>query len=443
MFLLAGLVASVGIATNQAENHPKLNWQQCSGKGSCTTQQGEVVMDSNWRWTHDGNGKNCYDGNQWIKDFCTENEACSKKCKLDGADYTGTYGVNTNGTALTLKFVTHGSYSTNIGSRVYLMKSTDAYAMFKLSGQEFTFSTDVSNLPCGLNGALYFVEMEADGGKASHPLAEAGAKYGLGYCDAQCPTDMKFIDGLANCEGWKPSKNDQNAGNGRYGTCCNEMDIWEANSQATAYTPHICDVSKPTRCDGKKCGENGGGGRYDGLCDQDGCDFNSWRMGNKSFFGPGMMVDSKKAMTVVTQFVGSGSSVSEIRRKYVQGGKTIDNSYTEVEGIKRTNSISDQFCKDQKKVFGDRDDFGNRGGFTKLAGSLSRGMVLALSLWDDHSVNMLWLDSTYPTNKGGQPGTSRGPCATNSGDPKDVESKSADASVVYGNIKFGPIDSTY
>ena len=36
--------------------------------------------------------------------------------------------------------------------------------MFKLKNKEFTFDVDVSELPCGLNGALYFVEMEADGG---------------------------------------------------------------------------------------------------------------------------------------------------------------------------------------------------------------------------------------------------------------------------------------
>jgi cellulose 1,4-beta-cellobiosidase len=31
-----------------------------------------------------------------------------------------------------------------------------------LENHEFTFTTGVSNLPCGLNGALYFVEMEED-----------------------------------------------------------------------------------------------------------------------------------------------------------------------------------------------------------------------------------------------------------------------------------------
>merc|ERR1719211_170342 len=57
--------------------------------------------------------------------------------------------------------------------------------MFYLPNKEFTFDVDVSNLPCGLNGALYFVEMDEAGGK--YPTNTAGASYGTGYCDAQCP----------------------------------------------------------------------------------------------------------------------------------------------------------------------------------------------------------------------------------------------------------------
>ena len=34
---------------------------------------------------------------------------------------------------------------------------------FNLLNKEFTFTIDTSNLPCGLNGALYFVEMQKDG----------------------------------------------------------------------------------------------------------------------------------------------------------------------------------------------------------------------------------------------------------------------------------------
>lgn len=48
--------------------------------------------------------------------------------------------------------------------------------MFKLKNMEFTFDVDVSNLPCGLNGALYFVKMDADGGVSQYPTNKAGAK---------------------------------------------------------------------------------------------------------------------------------------------------------------------------------------------------------------------------------------------------------------------------
>ena len=37
-----------------------------------------------------------------------------------------------------------------------------------------------------MNAAIYFVEMDSDGGSAKYPLNKAGAKYGTGYCDAQC-----------------------------------------------------------------------------------------------------------------------------------------------------------------------------------------------------------------------------------------------------------------
>ena len=74
--------------------------------------------------------------------------------------------------------------------------STTEYQILKLLGKEFTFDVDVSNLPCGLNGALYLSQMDADGGLARWPGNKAGAKYGTGYCDAQCPQDIKFIDGV-------------------------------------------------------------------------------------------------------------------------------------------------------------------------------------------------------------------------------------------------------
>merc|ERR1711982_315236 len=54
---------------------------------------------------------------------------------------------------------------------------------------------------------------------------------------------------------------------------------------------------------------------------------------------------------------------------------------------------------------------------------------------------MLWLDSTYPVDSS-DPGAKRGTCPTTSGVPTDVESKQANAHVIFSDIKFGPIGST-
>ncbi|QRW24024.1 beta-1,4-D-glucan cellobiohydrolase [Rhizoctonia solani] len=294
LYLAAANAQQVG--TLKTEVHPSLPWQKCTKSGGCVTQsQGKVVLDANWRWVHTTSGyANCYTGQKWDASVCPDGVTCAQNCAVDGADYSGTYGITTSGNALTLKFVTKGENS-NVGSRVYLMASDDTnYEMFKLKNQEFTFDVDVSNLPCGLNGALYFSEMAADGGKSKYANNKAGAKYGTGYCDAQCPRDIKFINGEANVAGWTGSDTDASSGKGNYGTCCNEMDIWEANSIANAYTPHPCTVTGQTRCSGTQCAD---------YCDQPGCDWNPYRMGDKDLYGPGKVVDTKKKMTVVTQFI--------------------------------------------------------------------------------------------------------------------------------------------
>jgi cellulose 1,4-beta-cellobiosidase len=423
-----------------------MSWQQCAAGGSCTTQSsGKVVLDANWRWTHNVGGfTNCYTGNTWDATLCPDGKTCATNCALDGADYPGTYGITASGNALTLKFVTQSAQK-NVGSRVYLMASDTAYQMFKLNNMEFTFDVDVSQLPCGLNGALYFSAMDADGGMARFPTNKAGAKYGTGYCDSQCPHDIKFINGESNSVGWQPSPNDPNAGTGNFGSCCVEMDVWEANSVSAAYTPHPCTVQGQTRCSGNDCGD--GDNRYGGVCDKDGCDFNSFRMGDTSFYGPGKTVDTTKPFTVVTQFLTSNNqtsgTLSEIRRFYVQNGKTVPNSQSTISGV-TGNSLTSAVCQASKKAFGDTDSFTSKGSFGAMSQAFSKGVVLVMSIWDDHAAQMLWLDSNYPLDKSAStPGVARGTCATTSGQPTDVESASPNAQVKFSNIKFGPLGSTF
>lgn len=166
-------------------------------------------------------------------------------------------------------------------------------------------------------------------------------------------------------------------------------------------------------------------------------------MGDTSFMGPGMTIDTTKKFTVVTQFVGSGSALTEIKRFYVQGGKSYANSASKISGVEG-NSITDDWCAKQKTAFGDKSSFADKGGLKQMGASLAKGHVLVMSLWDDHTVNMLWLDSSYPTDKDATtPGVARGTCGTDSGAPTDVETNSPGATVIYSNIKFGPIGSTF
>lgn len=225
------------------------------------------------------------------------------------------------------------------------------------------------------------------------------------------------------------------------------MDIWEANSISTALTPHPCDTAGQTMCETDGCGGTYSSDRYAGTCDPDGCDFNPYRMGNESFFGPGKTVDSSSKMTVVTQFITSDGTATgtlqEIKRIYVQNGNVIANSASDVSGV-TGNSITSDFCTAQKTAFGDQDIFSKHGGLSGMGDALAQGMVLVMSLWDDHYSDMLWLDSTYPTNATAtDPGVARGTCSTDSGEPSTVESESASAKVIFSNIKVGPIGSTY
>ncbi|KAL1511126.1 hypothetical protein AB1Y20_005946 [Prymnesium parvum] len=445
---LAREAASQKVGTNVKEEHPPLLVYECTLEAGCEAKQRSVVIDANWRWVHEaGEGKyaNCYDGTAWSKTLCPDVASCAANCAVEGISaqkgYKETYGVSTSGASLNLKLVMPG----NVGSRLYLLEDEETYQLFQLNNREFSFEVDASATPCGVNGALYFVQMDADGGKAKYATNEAGAKYGTGYCDAQCPHDAKFINGEPNILDWAPIPQAPDSARGRYGSCCVEMDVWEANSLATAYTAHSCAVHSQTRCDGAACGDDWKGQRYDGVCDKDGCDVQPYRLGNRSFYGPSAAaaIDSTRPFTVVTQFVTAdgtdGGALSQIRRHYWQDGVRVDAAAVEVGGG-RYDGISAEYCAAEAAAFGGNGTFAARGGMGSMGAANDAGMVLVLSLWDDPLSHMLWLDSTQPANST-KPGATRGPCALNSGDPKVIE-RSSRWEVTYSNIKFGEIGST-
>lgn len=373
------------------------------------SQSTSTIIDANWRWIHNVGGyTNCFNESGWNPTFCPDPVSCTKNCQLEGvtqAQYTNTYGVTTSGSALTLNYVT----GTNVGSRMYLLDPTGKkYQIFTLLNRQFVFTVDASQLVCGLNGALYFVNMAADGGL--NTLNSAGAPFGTGYGDAQCPTDIKFINGFSNTN--------------KTGVCSPEVDIWEANSICTQLTPHTCAKNGVWPCT-TDCASQ---------CDQAGADLNPYRLGLTSFYGPSKQIDTTKPVTVITQFITSdGTDTGDlvmIKRLYQQNGLTIDGG-----------NLTDAIIAQHKAQFNETNVYAKFGGLKATGKTLQQGMVLVMSLWDDTFAHMLWLDSVYPVGASG-PGAVRGPCATTSGDPATLRASNPSARVVYSNIQVSAIGSS-
>lgn len=181
---LLGLAAAQSLGT-QKEVHPKLTTWKCTTRGGCKPQNTALVLDSASHWIHQKNDttKGCGNwGSAPDAVACPDAATCAKNCVLEGVSNYADYGVTTQGGSLTMNMFGKTGVSS---PRIYLLAQDEKkYEMIKLTGQEFSFDVDVSKLPCGMNGALYFSEMEAKGGQS--PLNPGGAAYGTGYCDAQC-----------------------------------------------------------------------------------------------------------------------------------------------------------------------------------------------------------------------------------------------------------------
>jgi hypothetical protein len=108
-------------------------------------------------------------------------------------------------------------------------------------------------------------------------------------------------------------------------------------------------------------------------------------------------------LTVVTQFhTNDGTAtgtLSNITRLYIQNNKVIQNAVVQVAGM-GVNSIEESFCEVVAS------SFQQRGGLAQMGKALGRGMVLAMSIWNDPGQFMNWLDSG-----------SAGPCNATEGNP--------------------------
>jgi cellulose 1,4-beta-cellobiosidase len=377
-------------------------------------------MDQNWRWLHKVGGyDNCFD-HGWK---CLGAD-CATSCAIEGEEYEKTAGVTAIEGGLKLAYVTKGG----VGSRLYLLDGEEYY-MMTFVNKEISITYDVSKLPCGVNGALYTVEMDKTGDLGGNN--KAGAKYGTGYCDGQCPRDLKFVQGKANNEDYNASTD-----SGSIGYCCAEMDLWEANSVATALTGHPAAKLGRVICEEAECG-NQGDKRYTGQTDRDGCQLQSFKNGKHDFYGPGKKVDTRQPFTVTTQFISSDKTdtgdLVEIKQFFTQNGNVIP--MTTFDGLPG-NSITDEYCTAAAEHFNASVDmFSKLGGLKTLGESLKRGHVFVMSIWDDAHSKMNWLDSI-------DRGIECGPCDSQAGDPATLRPQGKGVFVKYTDVKYGSIGST-
>lgn len=407
-FALLGLVASQKPGES-VEVHPKITTYRCTKADGCSEATNYIVLDSLAHAVHQvDNTYNCGDwGSSPNSTACPTVEACAQNCIMEGLSDYSTVGVTTDGTSLRLQMIVNDSTKS---PRVYLLDETEeAYEMVKFTGGEFTFDVNIGSLPCGMNGALYLSEMEAKGGKSE--LNTGGAYWGTGYCDAQCYT-TPFINGLGNLAG--------------AGACCNEMDIWEANSRAAHLAPHPCNETGVYLCEGPAC-------EFDGVCDKNGCSWNPYRIDQPTYYGRGedFKVDTTKPFTVITQFPAdteSGDLVS-IRRLYVQDGVVIEPEAVTLPGLPQVAAMNDEFCDATGSA-----KFMDLGAHKSMGDAMTRGMVLAISIWWDAEGNMLWLD-------GASEGA--GPCNMTEGNPEGIVMVEPYPEVTFSNMRWGELDSTY
>lgn len=197
-----------------------------------------------------------------------------------------------------------------------------------------------------------------------------------------------------------------------------------------------------------------------------GCDYNPYRMGNPSFYGPSKTLDTGTRFRITTQFLTNtnttGGTVAEIRRLYtLPSGQIIANPpASQIPGTTTTttgeeessNALTDTFCATTRSAFNEPNTFATiGGGMNSMSRALALGMVPTFSVWVDYATQMLWLDSVFPPEASGDgsgseamPGVVRGSCPANP--PADqvgaLKSMYPDARVRFENVRFGDVGAT-
>ena len=169
-------------------------------------------------------------------------------------------GTTTSGSSVTLQH----------GDRAYLSTQSedslnpDNFYTFSMMGTTVEYDVTFNGVSCSCNAAIYTVQMP---GRQQDGTPNPGS--GDYYCDA-------------------------NDGNGQW---CPEMDLFEANENVIAMTPHKCD-------------DPGSSQEY-WNCDRDGCQTNTWYV-DSGMFGLGKQIDTSRTFHHSTSYNGCGDSIDSI-----------------------------------------------------------------------------------------------------------------------------------
>ena len=346
------------------------------------------------------------------------------------------FGITTVGNdGITLTFQGDAG---NRGQRLMgLHKSDDRYFNIPFGEpgfEEISFEVDVSDVKCTYNAAIYMVAMRTD----TFDLANCG----VGYADAQCPTDMQVNpDGTPG----------QPLGASTTWNCATEMDLMEVNREASAFTTHPCASSTNG---GSVCRDNENDCKA--KCDRPGCDWNPYRTASltqnevaRNFYGYGseFQINTERPFYVISSY---DKATKTFRQRFEQDEKTLDfppvTTNLGTPEQQTHEQLTDAYCAAWHDA--SSPDVPNQnqllGGNCQMetVARQNDGLVLVISLWDDFNhdtgkgTNMAWLDSTFPQNSPNATDVrGRCPFAETPKDPVGVKA-------TYRDFRFGKIGYT-
>lgn len=133
---------------------------------------------------------------------------------------------------------------------------------------------------------------------------------------------------------------------------------------------------------------------------------------------------------MITSFPANDNGIlTEIHRSYIQDGRLIRSEVVNSTELPQVNYLNDEFCE----ATGSR-RFMELGAHEEMGNAMTRGMVLAISIWWDEGGYMQWMDGAAQ---------GAGPCNETEGAPSNIVLIEPNPVVTFSNMKWGEIGTTW